>query len=397
MRHSYFASVLPLLKLRPILLPKPWGGDALWRVLRKGEPGDDGMGEAWEVSDRPEAPSVVAEGPLAGTTLAGVLETHAADVLGRFAGADGEDGTTVGNTAAAFPLLHKFISAREKLSVQVHPGAGSPLGEAKTECWYVVDAAPGASLIVGVDPGGLDRAEVLARLKSPECETVLRRLPARRGDVFFIPAGTVHAITEGLLLYEVQQNSDTTFRLYDWGRVDAQGNPRALHLSQACEAADLVARDGYRIRPLRVERGTHAEEFLVACPYFALVKWSGFTASARLETDGRFRVVTALAGEAVLRDASGAETRLGLGDTALVPACHDAVAVSPGAGGAELLVSFVPDLERDIRAPLRAAGHADADIDALGMEQRGNGKRNNTASQQHSNTAIKHRPDLTVS
>lgn len=261
--------MLPLLKLRPVLLPKPWGGDALWRVLRKGNPGDTGMGEAWEVSDRPEAPSVVAEGPLAGKTLADVLATHAPDVLGDAAKASQD-----------FPLLHKFISAREKLSVQVHPGADSPLGEAKTECWYIVDAEPGASLIVGVDPGGLDRDATLERLKSAACESVLRRLPARRGDVFFIPAGTVHAITEGILLYEVQQNSDTTFRLYDWGRVDAHGHPRALHLEEAAAVADVTARAGYRIPSLRVARGTHAEDYLVACPWFTLVRWSGFAADA---------------------------------------------------------------------------------------------------------------------
>lgn len=350
--------MLPLLKLRPVLFPKPWGGDALWRVLHKGNPGDTGMGESWEVSDRPEAPSVVAEGPLAGKTLADVLATHAPDVLGDAAKASQD-----------FPLLHKFISAREKLSVQVHPGADSPLGEAKTECWYIVDAEPGASLIVGVDPGGLDRDATLERLKSAACESVLRRLPARRGDVFFIPAGTVHAITEGILLYEVQQNSDTTFRLYDWGRVDAHGHPRALHLEEAAAVADVTARAGYRIPSLHVARGTHDEDYLVACPWFALVRWSAFTLEAagpaRLETSGGFRVVTALSGAAVLRGADGQEVRLGPGDTALVPACHAAVDVRAESPDVELVVSFVPDLDRDVRAPLRAAGHAEEAIDAL--------------------------------
>src|SRR5690606_34099787 len=191
--------MLPLLKFKPVLLPKPWGGDALWRVLGKGGPADDRMGESWELSDRDEAPSIVAEGPLAGRSLPELLAAHGPVILG--------------DASTSFPLLYKFIAAREKLSVQVHPGAGSPLGEAKTECWYVVDAAPGAALIVGVAPGGRDREATLALLKSPACETVLQRLPARPGDVFLVPAGTVHSITEGLLLYEVQQNSDTTFRL----------------------------------------------------------------------------------------------------------------------------------------------------------------------------------------
>lgn len=345
--------MLPLLKFMPVLQTKPWGGDALWRVLRKGNPADDRMGEAWELSDRPEASSLVSEGPYAGKTFAEVLAAHAAQILGTDAAAD-----------AAFPLLYKFISAREKLSVQVHPGADSPLGEAKTECWYVVDAAPDASLIVGVEPGSRSREETLAALKSPACETVLQRLPARPGDVFFIPAGTVHAITEGLLLYELQQNSDTTFRLYDWGRVDAAGNPRALHLDEAAEVSDTTHREGYRIPSLRVSRDTHAEEFLVACKYFALVKWMGVKAPATLATRGRFHVVTVAAGAAVLRDAQGRDTPVTRGETLLVPACHETVTIE-AAPDAELLISFVPDLEQDIRAPLRAAGHADAAIDAL--------------------------------
>jgi mannose-6-phosphate isomerase len=264
-----------------------------------------------------------------------------------------------------FPLLYKFIAAREKLSVQVHPGAGSPMGEPKTECWYVVEAAPGAELIVGVAPEGRDREETLELLKSPRCEAILSRLPARRGDVFFIPAGTVHAITEGLLLYEVQQNSDTTYRLYDWGRVDAAGKPRAMHLAEAGAVADLGARAGYRIDPLSVAGGTHAEDFLVACPYFALVRWRDFAGSARLKTHGRFRVVTQTAGTAELRGADGSVLTLQTGETALVPACHDAAVVTAESPDAELIVSFVPDLERDVRAPLRAAGHPDEAIARL--------------------------------
>jgi len=350
--------MLPLLKFSPVLMSKPWGGDALWRDLRKGKATDEHMGESWELSDRPEGATLVAEGPLAGITFADLLKDHAAEVLGDAASGDAQIGH--------FPLLYKFISAREKLSVQVHPGAGSPLGEAKTECWYVVAAEPGASLIVGVEPGGRSPEEILELLKSPDCEKVLNRLTARRGDVFYIPAGTVHAITEGLLLYELQQNSDTTFRLYDWGRVDAAGNPRALHLEEATQVSDTVRREGYRIPPLSIPRETHTADFLVACPYFALVKWSAFAAGegARLRTSGRFHVVTVTAGSVTVRAADGQELELGLGETALVPACHADVELN-ASFDAEVLVSFVPDLEHDIVAPLRAAGHTPQAIAAL--------------------------------
>jgi mannose-6-phosphate isomerase len=345
--------VLPLLKFSPVLLPKPWGGDALHRVLGKGSARDDRMGESWELSDRPEAQTRVEGGAFDGRTLSGILSEEARAVLGDLP------------VDRGFPLLYKFIAAREKLSVQVHPGAGSATGEPKTECWYVVEAVPGAELIVGVAPGGRSREETLELLKSPRCEEILSRLPARRGDVFFIPAGTVHAITEGLLLYEVQQNSDTTYRLYDWGRVDAAGKPRALHVAEAGSVADLAAREGYRIDPLSVARGTHAEDFLVACPYFALVRWRGFAAPARFATHGRFRVVTLAAGAAALRGADGSVVALKTGETALVPACHEAVEVEAESADTELIVSFVPDLERDVRAPLRAAGHSPDSIARL--------------------------------
>jgi mannose-6-phosphate isomerase len=336
--------MLPVLKFRPVLMPKPWGGDGLWRFLKKGAPGDDRMGESWELSDRPEGETRVAGGSLDGARLTDLLRRDPVALLGTDLPPGGH-----------FPLLYKFISAREKLSVQVHPGEGSPLGEAKTECWYIVEAEPGAEIIVGVRGGA-----TLERLESPECEQVLQRLPARRGDVFHVPAGTVHAITEGLLLYELQQNSDTTFRLYDWGRVDAAGKPRALHTEEAGQVADLEPHPGYKIPPLAVGHASHREDFLVACPFFVLKKWTGFAGPVSLETRGRFRVLTVVAGEATLRNGEDALS-LRLGDTALVPACIDAVRVEAGPG-TELLVSFVPDLDRDVRAPLRAAGHDEASI-----------------------------------
>ncbi len=314
------------------------------------------MGESWELSDRPEAPTPVAEGQLSGQTLTEVLAGNALELLGDLRGTS--------TSPVLFPLLYKFIGAREKLSVQVHPGDGSPLGEAKTECWYVVDAFPDAALIVGVRPEGRSREETLALLTSPACETVLQRLPARKGDTFFIPAGTVHAITEGLLLYEVQQNSDTTFRLYDWGRVDAHGTPRALHVAEGAAVADTRARAGYHIPPLTVTHGSHVETWLVACPYFALVKWSVFHGPARLETHGRFRVVTVLAGSVTMRPVAGDVMHLGVGNTAMIPACHSVVAVEASTN-AELLLSFVPESADEVREPLRVAGHAPAAIDAL--------------------------------
>ena len=203
------------LKFKPILQAKLWGGDGLYRVLGKGEPYETDLGESWELSDRDDNASVIASGTFSAANLRDLFSVHARDILG------GQYSPSM----ARFPLLYKFIYAKENLSVQVHPGDGSPLGDAKTECWYILDAPPGGELILGIAGDG-DRERTLAALRTSACREVLNRVPVRAGDLFFIPAGTVHAITAGLLLYEVQQNSDTTFRLYDWDRVDAAGKPR---------------------------------------------------------------------------------------------------------------------------------------------------------------------------
>lgn len=301
------------------------------------------MGESWELSDRTTAESIVLDGALHGTGLRHLMERNPVALAGTVP-VDGR-----------FPLLYKFISAKENLSVQVHPGSGSGLGEPKTECWYVIDAEPGAELIVGIRDDGGTRESVLAVLKSPDCERVLQRLPARRGDVFFIPAGTVHAITGGVLLYEVQQNSDTTFRLYDWGRVDSEGKPRALHVDEAAQVADLTPRTGYAIPAVRTPQETHAEEWLVACPHFVLMKWSGFRAPARLATNGRFRVISTVSGTLMVEDETGEVVRLGKGETMLVPACHASVLIR-GDSRAECIISFVPEVREDVLEPLRRAG-----------------------------------------
>lgn len=345
-------AILPLLKFQPILLPKPWGGDSLWQMLGKGRDSGANIGESWELSDRRNLSTTVTGGRLDGTSLRELVKIRGRELLGDA-------------FAHGFPLLLKFIGAREKLSVQVHPGQGSKLGEAKTECWYVVEAEPGAELFLGVAAHGRSREEILALLKSPRCEEVLQRRPARRGDVFFIPMGTVHVITEGLLLYEIQQNSDTTFRLYDWGRVDAQGNARPLHMDQAALVADLEEREGYKIPSLRVNRDSHSEDYLAACPYFCLMKWHGLRTSARLDTHGKFKILTMVSGSLVAATEDGESIRLKLGDTVLVPACRESVQLESASEDAEVLISFVPDMVRDVHEPLLRAGFDEQAIKAL--------------------------------
>ncbi len=342
------------LKFKPILQAKIWGGDGLYRVLGKGTADEKDLGESWELSDRDDNASVIAAGGFAGMNLRDLFSVHARDILG----------TQYSPTMARFPLLYKFIHAKDNLSVQVHPGENSELGESKTECWYILEAPGNAELILGIAGEG-DRERVLTALRGKDCQSVLNRVPVKAGDMFFIPAGTVHAITAGLLLYEVQQNSDTTFRLYDWDRVDPSGKPRAMHIAEAEQVIDLRRHAKHKIAPLLIKRATHEEEYRVACRHFAVVKWSRVQGSVPLNNRGRFRVLTCVAGSFELGWETGAMA-MGLGDTVLVPAACASPKLRETSAGASMLVSWLPVIGEEIRAPLKAAGYADEEIRDLG-------------------------------
>jgi len=345
------------LKFKPLIQSRLWGGDGLYRLLGKGDPTDKDMGESWELSDRDDNASAIINGPFSGRNLREVFSIHARDILG----------SQYSPSLARFPLLYKFIYARENLSVQVHPGENSPLGESKTECWYILDAPPGAELILGIAGSG-DRESIMAALRTEECRSVLNRVPVRSGDMFFIPAGTVHAITAGLLLYEVQQNSDTTFRLYDWDRTDSSGKPRQLHLRESEQVIDLRRHDKHRIPPMILKHEDHTEEYLVACRHFAVVKLSGYAGPVPVPLDNRerFRVLTCVAGSFEISWDGGQPLDIGLGETLLVPAACPNPKLQEAAPGSSLLASFLPELEEDVFAPLRAGGYADKDIRELG-------------------------------
>ncbi|MEO7427678.1 MAG: type I phosphomannose isomerase catalytic subunit [Fibrobacteria bacterium] len=343
------------LKFKAILQSRIWGGDGLHRVLGKGRASDSDVGESWELSDRDDNASVVVGGSFAGANLRDLFSIHARDILG----------SQYSPTLARFPLLYKFIFARENLSVQVHPGEGSPLGESKTECWYILDAPKDAELILGISGTG-SREDVLAALRTKACRDVLNRVPVKAGDMFFIPAGTVHAITAGLLLYEVQQNSDTTFRLYDWDRVDAAGKSRQLHLSESAQVIDLRRHDKHRIAPLAITRPNHVEEFLVACRHFAVEKLSRCRGTVPLANRDRFRVLTCVKGAFEIAWDNGQASPIGLGETVLVPAACQNPRVRETEGDSELLLSYLPVPGEEIIAPLTAAGYLDEEIRGLG-------------------------------
>ena len=220
--------MMPPLILRPVYRRYIWGGRRFATALGRDLPPGDDYAESWELVDRGADQSVVAAGPLTGTTLGTLVRERAAELLGRRP------------PPPAFPLLFKFLDACRDLSVQVHPDDAraarlTPPDFGKTEAWYVVAAEPGSRIYAGL-AAGMDARDFAAAVRAGRCGELLHAFEPRPGDCIFIPAGTVHAIGAGLLVAEIQQSSDVTYRLYDWGRTGPDGRPRPLHVEAGLEA-----------------------------------------------------------------------------------------------------------------------------------------------------------------
>ena len=230
--NPVYSPVEPLV-FEPIYQDRVWGGRTLETKLGRGLP-DPGVpyGESWEICDRPEANSRIARGPLAGQTLGEIWQSESRrDIFGPAAPLDQE----------RFPVLCKILDAREKLSLQVHPPAAvapSLGGEPKTEMWYVAHADLGAKLYVGLRSGA-SRDDFERALEDGTAEDLVHQIPVMAGEFIFIPSGRLHAIGAGLLIYEIQQNSDTTYRVFDWNRVGLDGKPRDLHIEESLRSIDF--------------------------------------------------------------------------------------------------------------------------------------------------------------
>lgn len=214
----------PLLQFRPIYQERVWGGRGLESFLGRKLSGVAPIGESWELVDRPEAQSVVAGGLWDGKSLRELLVTHRVEIMG-----------PQWPKTRPFPILVKWLDCRERLSLQVHPPASIAArlgGEPKTENWYIARAEPGAAVLAGLKPE-VDSTAFRAALKNNTAELLVHRLPTMAGDSLLIRSGVMHAIDGGNLILEIQQNSDTTYRVYDWGRVGLDGKPRAMHVEQS--------------------------------------------------------------------------------------------------------------------------------------------------------------------
>ena len=330
--------------LKPVLMEKVWGGDRIAKFgpSKRGEPGKI-IGESWELVDRPEAQSIVVGGPWNGKSLRTLMEEDAILLLGPdFAAAK----------PARFPLLCKYVDAGSALSVQVHPddiGAKAFNDRGKSECWIVVHAEPDSKIIRGLRPG-TTRAQYEKAVADEKVEDVLSSFTPKVGDVLALPPGTVHAIGAGILVAEIQQNSDLTLRIYDYHRVGLDGKPRPLHVKEALEAVrfgepgceftgDMRANT---VTPLKEHKdGPLLTQKMFQGKYFDLTRYT-------LQAGGTFELPANPDAPRVLMCVAGggelAGRALENGQTVLVPACAPPISVKSTATNELVLLYSTPTL-----------------------------------------------------
>jgi mannose-6-phosphate isomerase len=315
------SSSLAPLRFTPLIKRIRWGGVRLGTHLSKPIGAARDAAESWEVCDHGVDQSVVAAGPFSGWTLQRLVRERNAELFGRHA------------PRSQFPWLMKFLDASDRLSVQVHPNDAQArefdLREnGKTEAWIVLDARPDSPLFVGLKPG-VAYADLKKSIAHGAVESCLHSFVPAVGDCIYVPAGTVHAIGEGILIAEVQQPSDLTFRLYDWGRVGADGKPRDVHVEQSLRCTDFEAGPGSPVRPVSLpsSSGTVLSEELVRCPYFVMRRHT-LTGPFAFALDSQCRMVSVLDGRGEL-NWEGGSVSLQRGDTFVLPAAAPGTQLAP--------------------------------------------------------------------
>ena len=320
------------LKFTPIFKDKIWGGNKIKTLLNKDFGDLPNCGESWELSGVSGNVSVVSNGFLAGNSLDELIEVYMGDLVGdQVFEAYGDE----------FPLLIKFIDANDDLSIQVHPD--DKMSEqrhnafGKTEMWYVMQADKGSKLQSGFNQQ-VDQAKYLEKLEKVELTDILNFEEVTAGDVFFIPAGRVHAIGKGILLAEIQQTSDITYRIYDYDRRDDKGNPRELHTDLALDAIDYTLHPEYKTK---YEPKSNESVELVSCKYFTT---NVLDLNQTVEKDynklDSFVIYICLDGELRIETESGSES-VQKGETILIPASIEHVRLKPVSASAKLLEVYI--------------------------------------------------------
>lgn len=333
--------VLPPLVFQPVLKRIRWGGRKLGTMLGKPIGTESDYAESWEIADHSDGMSIVADGPMAGMSLPQVIEKHPEALFGSRSGLN------------QFPLLIKFLDANDWLSLQVHPDDRlarnyNPKENGKTEAWVILHAEPTSQICAGLKPG-VTREHLKSAVLNGRPEELLNIIQVKAGDCVFVPAGTVHALGPGIVLAEVQQQSNLTFRLYDWGRLDASGQPRPVHLeeSMACTNFHQGPVEPVAGRLLS-ECGAQVEE-LVRCPYFT-IRRHAVQSSTSLSDRDEFRILMTLSGQGRLEASTGGQL-ISMGTTVLIPACSKAIQIVPE-GSLTVLEIFGPSLSPSAESSL---------------------------------------------
>ncbi|MGA7841121.1 MAG: type I phosphomannose isomerase catalytic subunit [Candidatus Acidiferrales bacterium] len=343
------ASLCPA-RLEPIFSPRPWGTRTLTPLFPEKSNLAEPLGEAWMTG----VECRFAAGPFAGQKLGDVWRTLPSAWTG----------TRIRAGDAQFPLLVKFIFANEKLSVQVHPdddyaarhekAAG---GRGKTEMWYAIHAQPGAEVLAGLKPGVTP--EIFKRaIEDGSAEDRLQHVPVSAGEAIFVPAGTAHTIGAGLVLCEIQEYSDLTYRVFDYNRRDARGRSRELHIEKALQVMRFGEQHGGKIEPARMVRDGVTETFFVACRYFAVEKWEFVEKVAAATAPEHFDLLTFLEGRGSIHW-SGESVKYAPAQTWLLPAELGAYHLAPGER-TSLLRAYVPASLDEVARKLIAQGVSEA-------------------------------------
>ncbi len=351
------------LRFKPIYKDYIWGGRSLASLGKILPPGQK-VAESWEVSAHPGSSSIIANGPLAGISLPEACQCLGRSLLGT--ALPEED-------LRHFPLLVKLIDAHDRLSVQVHPGqdyrpGGGKALTGKNEMWYIISAGPAARLLAGLKPQ-VDQATLTRALADGSSLELFESIPVQAGDVLNIPAGLVHAIGQDMLVYEVQQSSDITYRLFDYNRLDDQGQPRQLHTEQALAAINFSYKKPVLLEGLYIQQGQLSRRVLVLNRHF-LVEELVLAGQAALQCDGkRFCIMTAIKGSGSIsyRNNMGnlVSDPLFAGDTILIPASLKNWEL---AGQMSLLCSRPPVLAEDAAW---LSQHLPAGLDLAGAASQG--------------------------
>jgi len=317
-------------KFKTIYKDKIWGGEKIRDILKKDFAPLPNCGETWEISGVKSDVSVVENGDLAGQSLAALLESYQQELVGK---------RVYERFGNEFPLLVKFIDANDDLSIQVHPDdelareRHNSFG--KTEMWYIIQADEGSSLITGFNQP-LNQDIYLEKFNSGQLNDILNKEEAKAGDVFFLPAGRVHTIGKGLLIAEIQQTSDITYRIYDFDRVDDKGNKRELHTEEALAAIDYNFHEEYK--SLYQEKQNEAVE-VVSCPYFTTHILDYTENVTRDYSIDSFVIHVCVAGSYTLEYA-GQQLDVKMGDSILIPATIKEVTLKTSAGF-KILESYI--------------------------------------------------------